>query len=185
MLTWSHVTDWKLNISSSKRFIITKFCRAVTNDERNSPIILHESLTTKSCVVTWQTKNKISSLAQRLSPPKLAGWKLAMRGSHSLCHMTLWLRNHMKSRNKLKADYLVFCKTNGHQTWQSDDLLRGKLIHNDPLITWSFEVLWQIENLISSVPQAPWPPNMAGWELMVKGTHLWSHRILWQRGDVW
>ena len=63
----------------------------------------------------------------------------------------------------------------------SDGFWWGKLTHNDPLVTWSCEVTWQIENLISSLPQTLWPPNMVGWELMVRGTHLWSHMILWQR----
>ena len=50
------MANWKLNISSSKRSMITKLCRIVTNDEGNSPIVSHDSLTTKSREVTWQTK---------------------------------------------------------------------------------------------------------------------------------
>ena len=108
-VTWSHVTKWELSISSSKSSMINKLSRVVTNDQGNSPIVSHDSLTTKSREVTWQTKNKIYSLAQRLWPPNLAGRRLIMRGIHS-CHMTLWPRGHMRSHDKLKTKYLLFNK---------------------------------------------------------------------------
>ena len=46
--------------------MITKLCMIVTYDEGNSPIISGNYLTTKSREVTWQSKNEISSLPQRL-----------------------------------------------------------------------------------------------------------------------
>ena len=44
--------------------------------------------------------------------------------------MTFWARGHVKWHGKLKTKYLLFCKTCGHQTCQSDDFWWGKLIHN-------------------------------------------------------
>ena len=32
----------------------------------------------------------------------------------------------------------------------------------DPLITWSREIDWQINSLISPIPQSLWPPNLTG-----------------------
>ena len=58
--------------------------------------------------------------------------------------MMLWPRSHMMPRDKFKANYLLFCKANGHQTWQSDELWWGKLTHNDPLIIWSHVTNWKL-----------------------------------------
>ena len=142
---WSlgHMTNWKLNVSSFKRSIITKLCRVVTNDKGNSPIVSHDSLTTKSREVTWQTKNKICSLAQRLWPSNLAGWRLIMRETHP-CHMSLWLRGHMRSRAKLKTKYLLFRKADGYQTWQSGNLWWGwgLMVRGTP-----YGVTWFSDNL--------------------------------------
>ena len=69
VVMWSHVTSWKLYICSSKRSMITKLCRVVTYDGIKSPMMSRDSLTTKSHEVTWQNKNEIFSLEQRLWPP--------------------------------------------------------------------------------------------------------------------
>ena len=61
----------------------------------------------------------------------------------------------------------------------------SSIMSDDSLITWSREVTWQIETLISPLLQGLWPPSMGGWGLLVSGTHLWSHMILWKRGDSW
>ena len=83
VVTCGHVTNRKLNIFSSKRYMITKLFGVVTYDERNSPIMSRDSLTTKSREVTWQTENEISFLVQRLWPPNLAGWWLVMQKTHA------------------------------------------------------------------------------------------------------
>ena len=91
--------------------------------------------------------------------------------------MTLWSRSDVKSRDKSKAKYLLLCKTNGHQTWQSGDLWRGKLTE-----TLSHVTNWKV----NICPSANSMTTKHGrWELMLRGTHLWSHIILWQIGDVW
>ena len=91
--------------------------------------------------------------------------------------MTLWPRSHARSRDKLKARYVLFCKANGHQTWQTDNLWWGKLIRNDPLTR------DHVKSRDKSIlPQALWPLNMIGWKLMVKGIHQWSHKVTY--GEV-
>ena len=58
------------------------------------------------------------------------------------------------------------------------------IMSDDPLVTWSHDVMWQIENLISPLPQGVWLSNVADWWLMVRVNHLCGHMILWKRGDV-
>ena len=76
-----------------------------------------------------------------------------MRGNHQLYHVTLWPRCHMRSRDKLKTQYLLLCKAYGHQTWQDGGLWWGKPTHNvrwpsDHVITWVYVTNWK---LISSI----------------------------------
>ena len=61
----------------------------------------------------------------------------------------------------------------------------SSIMSDDPLIMWSRDVRWQIEKSISPLPRGLWPPNMEGWWLIMGGTQLWSHMILWHCGDVW
>ena len=68
VITWGHVTKWKLNISSSTMPMMTKLCRVVTYNEGNSSIMPRESLATKSLYITCQTKNKISFLSSFARP---------------------------------------------------------------------------------------------------------------------
>ena len=95
VVTWSHVTNAKLNISFSKRYMIIKLCRVVANDEGNSSIVSQDSLTMKSTEVMWQTKNKFSSLAQRLWPPNLARWRLIMSHNVTWCCDTVVTWGHV------------------------------------------------------------------------------------------
>ena len=41
----------------------------------------------------------------------------------------------------------------------------------DPLTMWSHEIMRQTKNKISPLLQSLWPPNLAGWQLMMKGNH--------------
>ena len=56
VVTWGHVTNQKLNISSSKRYMITKLFGVVTYDEGNSPIMSSDSHNevTWSHVTNWK-----------------------------------------------------------------------------------------------------------------------------------
>ena len=137
MVKWSHVTNWKLNISSSKRSVITKLCRVVTDDEGNSSI-----------GVSWLYD-----------------------------HEDTWGHVTNKKQNFFLSPWLMATKLDRVVTYDEGN---SPIMSDDPLITWSREVTWQIENLISSHLQGLWPPNMTSWELMVRGTPLWSHTILWQ-----
>ena len=97
VVTWGHMTNWKVNISSSKRSMGTKFfmalwprshltnwkqnifsCttaattrlgRMVTYNEKNTSIVSYEPLTTRLHGFTWQIKNKISPLPPALWLP--------------------------------------------------------------------------------------------------------------------
>ena len=122
---WSREVTWKIESLLSSLLKCLWFSKMSMS---------HDSLTQKSRAVTWQMKNGIFFLGQSLWPPNLAGWWVIMRGTHPYCHMTLWSRSHMRSRDKPKAKYLLFCKFNDLQTWQS-------MIHdeeNSPIMTlWS------------------------------------------------
>ena len=99
----------------------------------------------------------------------------------------LWPHGHMISHDKLKTKYLIFCKADGHQIWQSGDLWWEKLTHNvnwpsDYMITWSHVTNWKLNISLSAKSMTT---KYDRWGLMIRGIHLWSHMILWQRGDVW
>ena len=100
----------------------------VAHDEGNSPIMSHDPLTTYSREVMWQIKSLMSPIPQNLWPPNLTGGWLMIRRIHAWCHMTLWLRGYVMSRDKLKAWYLLFQKVYDHQTLQITHFWRRKLV---------------------------------------------------------
>ena len=51
----------------------------------------------------------------------------------------------------------------------------------DSLITGSQEITRWTENIIATVLQGLWAPNLAGWWLMVTGSHPWGHMTTWLR----
>ena len=143
--------------------MITKLCRVVTNDERNSPIMSHGSLTTKLREVTWQMKNEISSLAQHLWPE----WWFMMRETHPWSHIFLWPPGHMRSRDKLKTKYFFLQKTYRQQTLQGADIWWGEG-HNEVVQLWSRDHKRSPVNLKTQCP-------------LLQGLYHQS----WQGGDVW
>ena len=93
-------------------------------------------------MVTWQITNKIYLLPRRLYPPNLTRWWLRARGYNSKSHMILWLRGHVRSRDKQKATYLQIYNTYGHQIWQCGALWYGvttcrAMWHIDHAVKWS------------------------------------------------
>ena len=42
---------------------------------------------------------------------------------------------------------------------------------HDSLITWSYEITWQTETIISPIPQCLWLQNFVGWWLNLSGSH--------------
>ena len=98
-----------------------------------------------------------------------------------------WPRGHMRSLLSWKQNISPSARlmaTKFSRVVASDDR-NSSIMSDDPLITWSHQATWQIENLICPVLRGLWPPSMGGWGLIVRGTHLWSHIILWQPGDSW
>ena len=47
------------------------------------------------------------------------------------------------------------------------------------LVTWSYEIMQQILQIISLIPQGLWAPNLTGWWIMIRGhipqSHMKSH----------
>ena len=82
-------------------------------------------LITWSCKIAWQTKTILSPLPQCLWPPNMAGWWLTLSGSHPPSYSTLWSRDPVRLRDKLKPLYFHYHNPCGHQTWQVVDLPWG------------------------------------------------------------
>ena len=155
MVTWNHVTNWKYNISSSKRPIITKFCRVVTNDEGNSHTWLSDYK------VTWgHVTNKRRNF---FSCASLVTMETYVEGNSPMSH-DLWPRGHMRTCDNSEIKYLLFCEADGHQSFESGNSWWGKLTHNvrwlsDHVTTWSRLTNWKLK---SPLPQGLWTPNMVG-----------------------
>ena len=100
---------------------------------------------------------------------------------------TLWPRGHMRSLLSWKQNISSSARlmTTKFSRVVAYDDRNSSIMSDDPLITWSHQATWQIENLVCPVLRGLWPPSMGGWGLIVRGTHLWSHIILWQPGDSW
>ena len=41
----------------------------------------------------------------------------------------------------------------------------------DPLVIWSFKIMWQTKTIIHPLPQSLWPPNLAGWWYAIRSSH--------------
>ena len=125
------------------------------------------------------------------SHQKLAAYWLTIRDSHPLSHMTFWSRGLPRSRYKLKPLYLYYYSVCGHQTRHDGDLPwkspRYKVTWTFDYVTWSFEILWKIKAIISSLSQClyrhqnwqdgdlPWgtPTNNITWP--INHMALWGH----------
>ena len=181
VFTQGHMTKWKLNISSSAKPMITKLCRLVTCDEGNSPTTLTYNATWlydhKVCEVMWQTKNKISPLPQRLWPPTLGNLPIMSQDP-----LTIWQHEVMWKIKNISSSWGHFATKLGRVITDCENNSPMKL--HDPLITCSSEVMWQIKDKISSLQQGLQPPNLAGQQLMLRGTHTWSHMTLWSRAHA-
>ena len=92
VVTRNHVTNWNLNISSSKRFMITKLCRVFTKDEGNSPLMSHDPLTTKSHEVTWQKKPKFFLLHNACDHQT---FRMETYNAGKLTHNVTWPSDHI------------------------------------------------------------------------------------------
>ena len=78
------------------------------------PTNLPDPLVTWFSKITLQTKTTTSSLPQCLWPVKFAGWWLTMRVFHPESHMTLWSRDHVRSRDNQNPLYLHILRGESH-----------------------------------------------------------------------
>lgn len=119
----------------------TKLVRKVTYNKGNSSIMSHNPLTMWSLGISWQMKNLVSSVPQGLWAPDMGDWSLIVRETLLWSHNSLWPRGHVCSRDKLKAQHILFVKTYGHKTWHVGDLWWGKVTqkikcHSDHAVMW-------------------------------------------------
>ena len=81
---------------------------------------------------------------------------------------------------------LLFHKAYDHQNWQDGkDFGEETLPTNSyaSLITWPYEVMWQIKNVSPSL-QDRGPPNITGLWLTVTGSHPVNHKTIWSHDYV-
>ena len=116
--------------------------------EQLSPIKLLNTLATRSCKVTWQTKTIVSTLRQCKWPANLTGWRLTLRGSY---HIVTWPFNQLvllgsrESLNKLVSPFLedlwplhlVAC-------WLRVRCLTRNRLSRYRLLVYNWVQLWQI-----------------------------------------
>ena len=89
--------------------------------------------------------------------------------------MALWPSGHMRSHDKLKTKYLLFCNASGHHEGNSP------IMSDDLLTTWLREATWQIENLISPILQGLWPPNITDQDLWWEEP---TYAVIWSSDNV-
>ena len=92
---------------------------------------------TLSCKVIKSISAAVSLLPQELWPLNLAKWWLTIRNLNPWSHTTLWTRDHVGSRDKLKTFYIHYHNTYGHQTWQGGCAQWGVSIHKVIMTLWS------------------------------------------------
>ena len=119
--------------------------------------MLHDPLTACSLEVTWQIKNKVSILLRDLWLLNLTGrWRM-IRVTHPYCLMILWPCSYVRSRGKLKAQYLLFHKDYDYQAFQGSQLWWSKLSHNVKWlshneVTWSHVTNWKRDIFSCTTP---------------------------------
>ena len=81
--------------------------------------------------------------------------------------MTIWLRFHLWSSDKLKAKYLLFSNLSSHQTWQETTYgkVNPHMKSDDTLITCLRQVLQKNENVVPVLPQCLQLPNFASTQI--------------------
>ena len=89
VITWSHLTNWQLNISLSARSVTTKHGRLGTYGERKPAMESHNTLTMQWCVVTRQSKSVTYPFWQGLWPWNLVNSWFIIRWVHPWSQMFL------------------------------------------------------------------------------------------------
>ena len=78
-----------------------------------------------------------------------------------------------RSDDKLNMLYLLYHISYGNQTWQGGNM--NEKLHSiklqDPLMTWSCKIAWQIQYVISLLPQDLSSLKLGRWWVTVRGFH--------------
>ena len=157
----------------------TKLGRVVTYDEENSPIMLRDSLISKS-----HTKNKISPLSHFTTPvtTNLSRTMTCNEGNSPIMSQdppTMWSHEVTWQIKKISLLLQGLCPSNLAGWW----LMIKETMYE---VAWPSDhmVTWQIENKRSLLLRV-WPPNLAAWWRIMKRNHSWSRMTLWSRGHMW
>ena len=94
VITWSHRTNWQLNISLSARSVTTKHGRLGTYGERKPAMESHNTLTMQWCVVTRQSKSVTYPFWQGMKLGKFVWW------THPWSQMFLMMLHEVKWQTK-------------------------------------------------------------------------------------
>ena len=145
-----------VNISYSTKAVTTKLNSAVTYNEQNSSMMANNHLFFQK---VFDHKN--------------------LQGSHlwwgKIDYNVTWLSDHLfteftwQNKNEILSWNNACENQLGRMITYNEE--NPTIMSHEPLTTWSHEITWQNEYKISPYLQNPWPPNMAGRLLMIKGTH--------------
>ena len=118
------------------------------------------------------------NLASRCIYKNLLKWH-----SSSLC----WWRHHIKitwqTKNKhyISTTRVPMTTKLARMVTNPEELLPMLL---DPLVTWSWKVMWQTKTIISILTQCLQPPILGGVWLTTRVLPIKSRKILWSRGHA-
>ena len=124
------------------------------------------------CKITWHTATITYLLPQSLGcqtwqdNDKL-GWAL----THNLSQVAFYSSSLVISCDKIKPFYFHYHDTFHRETLYWCDYHEGipSIQSNDNIITWSWEIVWLNQNIISPLPQCLWPQKLAEWWLTFRG----------------
>lgn len=143
----SHMTLWSCGLlwsCHSQNYLftitvptVTKLGSMVTYIEGLLPVKSHDTLITRSCKITLQTKTPPPHC---LWPPNLAVWWLTFRGSSPSSLLALQSLGLARLSEKLKTLYLHY-----HNVYNYEEL--PPITSNNPVIKWPFEITWQTKTL--------------------------------------
>ena len=182
-------------MSSFARPLATKLGRVVTYDEENS---IHNDTWPSDHVITWDlvTNEKLHIPSSTRSITTKYG-RLVTYGERNPTmesHVSLTTWSCVFTPQNKSVIYKTF-KMYGHQTLYDADMWKSKMKLHDSLITsWprghhvksshrGHYTRVHVSNWKHNTSSSPllWPPNMAGWWLMVTQSHPYSLMTLWLR----
>ena len=95
-----------------------------------------------------------------------------LQGSHLWWGTIIWPLSRVRSRDK-KNEIFFLKNACGHQLGMmaTYDEENSPVMSHNSLNKLPYEATWQNKNEISPLLQNPWPPNLAGWWLIIRETH--------------